>query len=186
MSGKNKHTEYDDIAKSKYFNKRWYLRKYTDVARKGVDPVLHYLNNGWKEGRNPGPKFDTKKYLEYNPDVRKANINPLLHYERNGKYETSRVLSIKRCNRFLYSLCFFVHNIIRKKKVKNILLISHELTYTGAPLSLLKAAQVLKEEGYNIITVSLVDGDLKQEFEKVGKVVISKKLWYTNTLPMNL
>ena len=176
MSGENKHTEYDDIAKSKYFNKRWYLRKYTDVARKGVDPVLHYLNNGWKEGRNPGPKFDTKKYLEYNSDVRKANINPLLHYERNGKYETSRVLSIKRCNRFLYSLCFFVHKIIRKKKVKNILLISHELTYTGAPLSLLKAAQVLKEEGYNIITVSLVDGDLKQEFEKVGKVVISKKL----------
>lgn len=176
MSFLKRSTEYDLIAKSKYFNKRWYLRKYADVASKRVDPVTHYLEHGWKEGRNPGPKFSTELYLKNNPDVAAARINPLLHYERNGKYEVGRIAVRHKCNRFLYKYLSFVHKCFKRADIKRILLISHEFTYTGAPLSLLKAAQLLKEKGYEIITVSLKAGGLETEFKKLGKVIITSNL----------
>jgi glycosyltransferase involved in cell wall biosynthesis len=41
------------------FNKTWYLKKYPDVGQAGVDPWLHYLEFGKKEGRAPNAKrFD--------------------------------------------------------------------------------------------------------------------------------
>lgn len=87
--------EVDYIKHSKYFNKRWYLRTYPDVARAKVNPAHHYLLHGWKEGRRPGPKFDPKFYLENNLDVKRAKVNPLLHYEKHGKYE-GRTICLKR------------------------------------------------------------------------------------------
>lgn len=41
--------EYKLIAKSKYFDKKWYLQTYKDVAAAKMDPVEHYLKYGWKE-----------------------------------------------------------------------------------------------------------------------------------------
>ena len=67
--------EYKLLSKSKEFNKKWYLQTYPDVAKAKVDPIEHYINHGWKEGRNPGPTFNTVSYLTLNPDVRNANIN---------------------------------------------------------------------------------------------------------------
>lgn len=45
------------------------------MAKTGVDPAKHYYLNGAKEGRNPGPGFDTRWYLKTYPDVAKAGIN---------------------------------------------------------------------------------------------------------------
>jgi hypothetical protein len=47
----------------------------------------HYLNIGWREGRNPSATFDTGYYLETNPDVRDFGICPLLHYVQYGAVE---------------------------------------------------------------------------------------------------
>jgi len=58
-----------------------------DVRRADVDPLTHFIEHGWKEGRNPSQKFDTKYYLETYPDVQKAGVNPLIHYLRHGKKE---------------------------------------------------------------------------------------------------
>jgi len=66
---------------------RYYLRTYDDVRRADVIPLKHYLNWGWKEGRNPSAAFNTAYYLQTNPDVRTAGINPLAHYLRYGKKE---------------------------------------------------------------------------------------------------
>jgi glycosyltransferase involved in cell wall biosynthesis len=52
--------------------------------------VRHYVIHGWKEGRNPHPKFDTKYYLEANPDVKSAGTNPFWHYIVKGKAENRR------------------------------------------------------------------------------------------------
>jgi len=30
-----------------------------DVKAAGVNPLDHYHTNGWKEGRDPSPNFDT-------------------------------------------------------------------------------------------------------------------------------
>jgi len=79
-------TDFEYIAASKYFDARWYLKKYPDVAAnwKG-DPAFHYLESGWKEGRNPSPLFDGDRYLQIYKKSMKTRINPLLHYEKYGK-----------------------------------------------------------------------------------------------------
>jgi hypothetical protein len=65
----------------------WYLERYPDVRKSGIDPVRHYLQYGAAEGRDPGPLFDTRWYLQRYPDVRVARVNPLVHYLRHGATE---------------------------------------------------------------------------------------------------
>ena len=66
------------------FDAAYYLARNPDVKAAGVDPLLHYLVSGWKEGRNPSALFDTSYYLKQNPDVAAAGVNPLLHFEAYG------------------------------------------------------------------------------------------------------
>lgn len=75
------------IEGSGLFDRDWYLKKYEDVARSGMDPLEHYLQFGVPERRDPSADFDTDGYLLRNPDVREAGINPLLHYVVHGKEE---------------------------------------------------------------------------------------------------
>ena len=77
----------ESVQKSSLFDAQWYLRTYPDVARAGVDPLAHYLNRGWQEGRDPGPEFATSAYLKANPDVARSGINPLVHYIKFGHAE---------------------------------------------------------------------------------------------------
>src|SRR5580698_3738927 len=35
------------------FDPTWYLEKYPDVRDAGIDPFLHFLQDGGKEGRSP-------------------------------------------------------------------------------------------------------------------------------------
>jgi VCBS repeat-containing protein len=65
----------------------YYDSQYHDVYLAGIDPEAHYAANGWHEGRNPNPYFDTNYYLSNNPDVAAAHINPLQHYDTNGWHE---------------------------------------------------------------------------------------------------
>lgn len=44
------------IVSSGEFNPQWYLAQYPDVARSGMDPVLHFVRYGMKEGRKASPE----------------------------------------------------------------------------------------------------------------------------------
>lgn len=55
-----------------------------DVARAHVDPVVHYNQFGWHEGRDPNALFSTIGYLAANTDVKAAGLNPLTHYDLYG------------------------------------------------------------------------------------------------------
>jgi len=79
--------DYLKIKRSGLFDDHYYLKTYHDCRRSDVDPILHYLKFGYKEGRNPSAQFDNNYYLESNPDVRALQINPLIHYIRFGKKE---------------------------------------------------------------------------------------------------
>jgi GT2 family glycosyltransferase/glycosyltransferase involved in cell wall biosynthesis len=76
-----------EIGSSPLFDAGWYVRKNADVAREGMDPLIHYVDHGWREGRDPGPEFQTSYYLASHSDVSGAGINPLLHYLRHGRAE---------------------------------------------------------------------------------------------------
>ena len=53
----------------------------------GENPLLHYLDRGWLEGRSPHPLFDSDWYLAENPGVSASGMNPLLHYVKFGAAE---------------------------------------------------------------------------------------------------
>jgi hypothetical protein len=69
------------------FDAEWYLQAYPDVARAGIDPLVHFVKVGWREGRDPGPHFATWLYLRANPDVARSDVNPLCHYIEYGHAE---------------------------------------------------------------------------------------------------
>lgn len=83
------------LAASDFFDARWYLRAYPDVAAAGYPPAMHYVTHGAREGRDPGPRFSTSAYLERYPDVAASGLNPLIHYLRFGAPE-NRVIDPAR------------------------------------------------------------------------------------------
>ena len=84
-----------DVGGSVYFDARWYLDTYDDVAQSAHyarRPALHYVCFGAKEGRNPSRVFDTQWYLESNWDVAEDGMNPLWHFVRYGRHEGRKAL----------------------------------------------------------------------------------------------
>ncbi|MDR1721444.1 MAG: glycosyltransferase, partial [Methanobrevibacter sp.] len=66
--------------KSKFFNKKYYMKNNKDINFFKFDPFVHYICYGAKEGRNPSSIFNTKFYLSTYEDVKNSNLNPLIHY----------------------------------------------------------------------------------------------------------
>ena len=64
------------------FDAVYYLANNPDAGA-GADPLLHYLNSGWKEPGTPTP-LHHELGLNQNPDVRAARMNPLQHFEDYG------------------------------------------------------------------------------------------------------
>ena len=75
------------VNQTRLFDPAFYLSAYPDLAGGEIDPLLHYLETGAAEGRDPNPLFDTSYYLEANPDVAAAKSNPLVHYIVSGAAE---------------------------------------------------------------------------------------------------
>ena len=71
------------IEGSPLFNAGWYLKRYPDVARAGINPASHYLHSGAGEGRDPGPEFSTHDYMAGHPEVEVDGVNPLVHFLRS-------------------------------------------------------------------------------------------------------
>lgn len=82
---------YRAVRRSGLFDPDYYLRQNLDVARRCVDPLKHYLDYGWLEGRNPNPYFNTGWYLKRYPDVLAARVNPFYHYLTYGWREGHEV-----------------------------------------------------------------------------------------------
>ncbi|MDE6606887.1 MAG: glycosyltransferase family 4 protein, partial [Lachnospiraceae bacterium] len=55
----------------------------------------------------------------------------------------------------------------REMENKKILLVSHELSYTGAPRSLLQIAKILKDDAYYVSVWTLKQGEFAEEFRKL-------------------
>lgn len=70
------------IEASDLFQADWYLQQHADVALAGINPATHYLQCGAREGRDPGPEFNTRDYLAEHPDCENSGVNPLIHYLR--------------------------------------------------------------------------------------------------------
>ena len=70
-----------------FFSSKWYNITYPDVRAAKLNPLVHYLISGWREGRDPSPLLSTNLYIQAHSDVREGGINPLLHYANYGAVE---------------------------------------------------------------------------------------------------
>ncbi len=43
------------------FDPRFYLNENSDLQEPGINPLMHYLESGWREGRRPSAEFDQSK-----------------------------------------------------------------------------------------------------------------------------
>ena len=50
-------SDYEAIRKSGLFDPEHYIKAYPDVAERNVDPLVHYLEEGARERRDPHPGF---------------------------------------------------------------------------------------------------------------------------------
>lgn len=70
------------VRESGLFDASFYLDRNPDIDPKEFDPLVHYFDTGWQEGRDPNPHFDTNWYrTSY---MGSATGNPLLHYIQSG------------------------------------------------------------------------------------------------------
>lgn len=75
---------YNIIKENNLFDEEFYLKNYPKIANSGIDPFLHYLFFGFKEGKETGANFDGIYYLNKYSDAKKEymlhDLNPLVHY----------------------------------------------------------------------------------------------------------
>lgn len=67
---------------SKEFDFGYYLTRYPDVAMSRQHALMHYIEHGVRDGRDPNPTFSTTEYLRHHPELGRSGENPLLHYLR--------------------------------------------------------------------------------------------------------
>jgi len=69
------------------FDAVYYRGANPDVAATGAEPLEHFLSSGWREGRDPNPRFSVRDYLETYPDIAAADVNPFVHFLQVGRHE---------------------------------------------------------------------------------------------------
>lgn len=70
------------IKNSGYFDHDYYLSQNPDINSDRIDPIQHFCQWGWKEGRDPNPDFSI---IEYKERYNLSDENPLVfHLEING------------------------------------------------------------------------------------------------------
>lgn len=150
------------LKKSLLFDSTYYSEKYAGLLN-GVDPMIHYLLVGWKKGCNPSASFNNNAYLSNYVDVWLNNVNPLIHYERYGKKQKLKAFPVG--TEELLEVQESDIEIVKewKKDTKTVLLISHELSLTGAPRALVNMAIMLKKSGIKPVILSLKHGPMEKE-----------------------
>lgn len=78
------------VVESGLFDHAWYVARYPDIRRAGVDPLAHFVYFGADELRNPGPLFDSKWYAATHKEYALTGFSPIEHYLRIGRAQGAR------------------------------------------------------------------------------------------------
>ena len=66
------------------FDADWYIDQNPDVSAHRDGPLLHFLEHGGYEGRNPHPLFDSNWYAVNGPGLARSGPLPLSHFIKVG------------------------------------------------------------------------------------------------------
>jgi len=79
---------FEAILESNVFDEAYYLENNEDIAiQKELDPLEHYIDVGWREGRRPNSWFNPLFYVEKYEDVILSGMDPLTHFLKIGHSE---------------------------------------------------------------------------------------------------
>ena len=78
--------EYNALYGKALFDPHYYYINNLDVMRQSMDPLLHYIEFGWRQGANPSPWFHNNDYIEFYLNGQ-TSYCPLYHYYATGRYE---------------------------------------------------------------------------------------------------
>jgi O-antigen biosynthesis protein len=90
LAEQNVQSDYDIIAESGLFDRGFYLRSNPDVADALLDPLAHFCDYGWREGRDPTPFFSIRFYMIAAASTEKIAGNPFVHYILEGRAKRLR------------------------------------------------------------------------------------------------
>jgi len=135
-------TNYNLIKNSGKFDVNYYLSNYDDVRESKVDPIEHYLLEGYKKDYNPNKTFFSKYYLEYHDDVNVAGMNPLVHYIKFGEKE-GRILPRKYSKKESEK----IKKELLKKHMENVVL--HQFDENAPLISII----ILNKNGLNYLKI---------------------------------
>ena len=89
------------LERSNLFDSMWYKKENPDVVRAGYDPILHLLDYGMREWRDPGPSFDTFFYAESYPSFMALGLSPLEHFLRIGRAAGYKAIGLPKYERWV-------------------------------------------------------------------------------------
>lgn len=171
------------IRSSLLFDPNWYNFTYQSIPQK-IDPAVHYVWQGWRDLRNPGPEFNTARYIARYDQYGTQIQNPLVHYELYGKkkgYNPSPswidvyAIRDKADGTDPFHLKRSKINEDHIRNIRNhslkILFIGHDASGTGAPMVLLHILKWIHEntciEAYLIL---LQGGPLLVRYQELAPV----------------
>ncbi|MDP3749235.1 MAG: hypothetical protein Q8Q88_19540 [Phenylobacterium sp.] len=96
----------DDIYRvlSTALDTAFYRGAYEDLRGAPIDPVTHYAQTGWREGRDPAAWFSTSHYLSVHEDVAQSGVNPFYHYLTSGLGEGRDIVRSASADRYLFDV----------------------------------------------------------------------------------
>jgi glycosyltransferase involved in cell wall biosynthesis len=176
----------DELARGEHgVDAAWYLEVNPDVAAAGMDPVRHYLEFGWREGRDPRPDFSTLAYLALSDDAVRSGQNPLIHHLRSAG-DPDRRKGIALDWHLLWDKGVLHPRVGAEPPQqtaswgtpgrRKILFVGHEATRTGAPLILLRLMEeVARLTGAELFLMLERDGPLLDAYRHVADVLVDQR-----------
>ncbi|TNE65694.1 MAG: glycosyltransferase [Alphaproteobacteria bacterium] len=76
--------EVELVDASGYFNEKYYLETNADLKGADIDPLVHFCQYGWHEGRSPSQLFDLGFYYDNFPKTRDGSLNPVIEFLESG------------------------------------------------------------------------------------------------------
>lgn len=170
------------VKTSNLFDAEFYLAQNPDVSAAGLDPLEHYLEWGYREGREPSFFFSGTRYIQENPDVASAGMNPLVHYLRFGKAEGRKGGLVYEPTTMQTHLQTQQSSISASQSTPQsklgaagklkVLFVSHEASLTGAPLIILTVMRYFAQYCPDVELYVFLDkgGPVVEDFAAIATV----------------
>lgn len=168
------------IATSDQFDADWYLQQNPDVATSGIDPILHYVLYGEKEGRNPTPHFILGRHMRPSESCGNILCDNICGAKTEIKHEVAIVFSVN--DSFIPLLSVAIASIIFNANTDNIYII--HIVYNNASKEKLKT--LVSMSTHNVIISTICISEQIDKFLKNVKVTkrFPKEAWFRLLIPI--